>query len=329
MTGDRSLSAPPPELGQPASQEARILRERILDLDAALDQKSRRNRTYASPRFVGQVYNGGNMPSTVPAIYLTHPVQLGGGEIEGGTASYSVDTSTSVPVVFLGHVPSVGDYETVWGASGRWVTGAGASSTTCNTTICVNCLGTAISGATVTITSGMTTIATGTTGSNGCVTLAIGSAGSYTVTIAASGYNTVSGTYTLTCGGTTAIGLCACGACFGATPPDTLTLTISGGAGGNIVVTLNRIPNEYTWEGTNETAVVIDATITCSSTGLALSLTETFNGECLGANYYPAVVTCNCLSCCVPSLISVSCNPIDIIWDGCGYFAGLTFTITA
>ena len=38
-------------------------------------------------------------------IFLTHPVELDGAEVEGGPASPNVDTSATIPVVVLWDVP--------------------------------------------------------------------------------------------------------------------------------------------------------------------------------------------------------------------------------
>jgi hypothetical protein len=79
----------------------------------------------------------------------------------------------------------------------------------CPTTICTKCCvnHTPISGLTITVKSAGTTIATGTTGDDGCVTLEINTAGTYTVVIA-DGSGTLlghTGLYALACHGTTTI----------------------------------------------------------------------------------------------------------------------------
>ena len=81
-------------------------------------------------------------------------------------------------------------------------------SCTCSTTICVQaCGGSAISGATVTISS----LAPVTTGSGGCTNGicldSVGGAGTYQVTVSASGYNSYNQSLALTCGGTKTIQL--------------------------------------------------------------------------------------------------------------------------
>lgn len=109
-------------------------------------------------------------------------------------------------------------------------------SATCNVTICVNgCGGLAVVGASVTIKSGSTVIATGTTaGALGCVTLAIPSAGSYTIVIVATGFPTNTSTHSLTCGGSIGISLTTAGAgyhcCSNCALPlsDTIYFTYAG-----------------------------------------------------------------------------------------------------
>jgi hypothetical protein len=107
--------------------EARVLRDRMTAHEDAIDRAGNSD-PFASARMSVQVFDGGAMPSTVPAVYFTHPVLLGGAETEGGSATMTVDTATTVPVIFLGKVPSVGDNVTAYSASGRWVAELGGSS---------------------------------------------------------------------------------------------------------------------------------------------------------------------------------------------------------
>jgi hypothetical protein len=103
----------------------------------------------------------------------------------------------------------------------------------CNITICVAGCGANIAGDTVEIKSGATLIASGVTGSGGCVTLSIPASGSYTVVVIDPSFGTITGTHTLTCGGTITISLGSspadgycCGTC---TIPNTLFVTDSEG----------------------------------------------------------------------------------------------------
>jgi hypothetical protein len=69
-----------------------------------------------------QVYNGGAMPTTVPAVYLTHPAMMNGAETEAAAPTFDVDATTTIPVVVLGpRVPVAGDYLVAHGLGGRMV----------------------------------------------------------------------------------------------------------------------------------------------------------------------------------------------------------------
>jgi hypothetical protein len=77
----------------------------------------------------------------------------------------------------------------------------------CSTTICVVACGIGIPGSTVSVLSGGTTVATGTTTTGGCVALTIPSAGTYSVTTTVPGFPASTSSQTLTCSGTTTINL--------------------------------------------------------------------------------------------------------------------------
>jgi hypothetical protein len=90
----------------------------------------------------------------------------------------------------------------------------------CSTTICVVACGIGIPGSTVSVLSGGSTVATGTTGSTGCVSLTIPAAGAQSVTVTIPGFPANTSSQTLTCGGTTTINLGSPptgGVCCGAT----------------------------------------------------------------------------------------------------------------
>ncbi|WP_165221967.1 hypothetical protein [Aquisphaera insulae] len=81
------------------------------------------------PRFVGQVASGGAIPSSTKKVFLVHPVTLDGPEREGGIASFSADTTRTIPVVMIGsRVPAAGDLVMALSIGGRWVANSGASS---------------------------------------------------------------------------------------------------------------------------------------------------------------------------------------------------------
>jgi hypothetical protein len=71
---------------------------------------ARRDPADSARKIVGSVYNGGAMPTTVPAWFLTHPADFGCNESEGAPCAATIDTTSTVPILVLGpHVPSVGD----------------------------------------------------------------------------------------------------------------------------------------------------------------------------------------------------------------------------
>ena len=102
-------------------QADRILRQRIIEQNNALDRVASSVRPYSSARQLVQVYDGGAIPAAVPRVYLTHPVIATGSEAEGTVATLTADTATTVPVVVLNSVPAVGDYLTAYSVGGRWV----------------------------------------------------------------------------------------------------------------------------------------------------------------------------------------------------------------
>jgi hypothetical protein len=119
-----------------AGREARVLRDRMGAYEDALDDDDAPSAPFASARLLVQVYDGGAMPSAVSRVYFTHPVLAAGSETEGAAATFTVDTATTVPVIVLWHVPSVGDYLMAYAVGGRWVaeksmSSGGGPSTTC------------------------------------------------------------------------------------------------------------------------------------------------------------------------------------------------------
>jgi hypothetical protein len=87
------------------------------------------------PRRLVQIYNGGAMGNAPDLFYLSHPVELDGSEIEGSTGTPTADTTQSIPVVVLGHAPSVGDILPAFSVGGRWVAewgGTGSQSFPCS-----------------------------------------------------------------------------------------------------------------------------------------------------------------------------------------------------
>jgi len=124
---DRFLS-PPFRGGHGAGRsESRILRDRQTAASRAADNALGRQPPYASARQLVQVFNGGSMGAAADLYYFTHPVLATGAETEGAAATLTTDTETTIPVVFLGGAPSVGDYATAYAVGGRWCAEIGGS----------------------------------------------------------------------------------------------------------------------------------------------------------------------------------------------------------
>ena len=104
-----------------ASAEARALRARADALDDAIDREASGFRPIAAARRLVQVYDGGSLPTAANRVYLTRPVELDGGEVEGGSATPDVDGSTSIPVVVLHNAAVAGDLLPATAVGGRWV----------------------------------------------------------------------------------------------------------------------------------------------------------------------------------------------------------------
>lgn len=81
------------------------------------------------------------MPTLPDRVYLFNPViGVDADDTEGATPSFSVDTSDTIPVVVLGHAPSVGDYVTAYMVGGRWATEhLSSQSATCYSLFCAPC----------------------------------------------------------------------------------------------------------------------------------------------------------------------------------------------
>lgn len=94
-----------------------------------------------SRQFVGQVEDGGNMPTEDLHYFLVKPLDLSASEQEGASSSV-VLSSQSVAVAMIRGVPSSGDLVMCFHAGGRWVSelGGGPALTTCGTE-CQSCGG--------------------------------------------------------------------------------------------------------------------------------------------------------------------------------------------
>lgn len=193
--------------GDGHGRETRILRDRLGAHEDRLDTCGSEAVAFSSARLLVQVYNGGAMPSAAEKVYFTHPVLVIGAETEGGAGTFSVDTTTTVPVVMLGGIPSVGDYLIAYSVGGRWV----AEKLGCQVKIHVTCSGTALVGDRVTITAGGPTIATGTTDGSGNVALSLPKplTNPYLITITGNSKATFTTTQNLSCGSSYTFDVCA------------------------------------------------------------------------------------------------------------------------
>ncbi len=185
------------------------------------------------------------MPTQSSRVFLSHPVELDGSESEGSVASPNVNTAATIPVLVLQGVPQAGDLLVATSVGGRWV----AERPTGNrTTVCVTACSPAVPiyGVTVTLLSGSTTVASGTTGSGGCITFPV--SGTYTVQVRMGGTLVYSGSRTLPPGGTTTIAISTTGivCCGGYAIPQNMTLTDAAGS-----ISFIYYPNSFspTWYG--------------------------------------------------------------------------------
>jgi hypothetical protein len=228
-----------PQRGGSVGRGARVIHDRQEVLRAAMDRATRTPGIAAARQLVS-VYNGGNMPTQPDHVFLAHPVELDGAEVEGGVGSPSVNTSATIPVIVLWDTPQAGDLLVASAVGGRWVAERTGGS---QTTICVSTCSPAVPvyGAVVTIKSGSNAVASGTTGTGGCVTLPV--SGSYTIQVQVGGTQVYSGLRSLSVGSTTTIslgsnsGLVCCG---GYAIPQNLTLTDAAGS-----LQFSYYPNYY------------------------------------------------------------------------------------
>lgn len=97
------------------------MNDRIAELRDAIDRRMSR-RGIATHRQLVQVYDGGSIPTAVPAMFLARPVGIDVAEAEGATSTITPDTSQTIPVLVLGpEVPAAGDNLLATVISGRWL----------------------------------------------------------------------------------------------------------------------------------------------------------------------------------------------------------------
>jgi hypothetical protein len=223
-----ALGADGKSRGGCVDQDTRVVRNRQGSLCAAIDGAPGVPEIAAARRLVS-VYNGGNMPTQPDHVFLTHPVELDGFEVEAGPASTNVDTSATIPVVVLWNAPQVADLLVASSVGGRWVA---ERSGACTVVVCVVQCGTVpVYGAVVTILDGSgAVVAQCTTGTTGCCQVNV--CGTYTVQITIGGSLVYSATRALVNGKQLIIPLSSAGVvcCGGYAIPYNLTLTDAGGS---------------------------------------------------------------------------------------------------
>lgn len=81
------------------------------------------------------------MPTSVPRVFLSHPVTMDAADTEGAAGLGTVDTSVTLPIVVLGpKIPVAGDRAVVHAVGGRWVSGQGGGTPVeCSTFYCAAC----------------------------------------------------------------------------------------------------------------------------------------------------------------------------------------------
>lgn len=158
-----------------------------------------------APRYLGQVYNGGSIPTVAGRVYLTRPVDVAVNDTEGAVPVFTPDTSVSVPVLCIGGVATAGTNLIAEEIDGRWVADLrGASGAVCGGTVFLNfkCGGINQSGVSVTITQGATSFS-GTTNASGNVSFSPGASGTWSITATKAGLSSYSGTFVFSCANTT------------------------------------------------------------------------------------------------------------------------------
>lgn len=303
--------------------ESRILRDRQRKAEDQIDKT--RPKKGGTPTFAGQVYNGGSMGSTTPLWYLTHPVEFSGNECESCSYSPTADTSKSIPVIVLGGVPSAGDILLAEMIGGKWVAEEGG----CSVKFTVLCVSTPVSGATVTVKNGGTTVASGTTNGSGVVTLNIPSAGTYTVVVPAVGSCTAgySGSLALSCGGSYTLPCCVAVNCGNCTWPTTLFVTDSS------QTTACPSTGFLVWQGAYRLTTISGFDpCTCAGqtggSGLKCSLIS-YNISCIGPNTFHIERTwsfcdnssgslSNCGFCCPPVTLPLCSGGFHLSCSGFG-----------
>jgi len=101
--------------------ESRTLRNRAADADAAADNARSDKPPGCAAAMLVTTTTVTTYPTSAAAYYACNPTYAGGAEVEGGAASYYVDTSTVLYGLNEGtQVPPNGTRVVLHAASGRW-----------------------------------------------------------------------------------------------------------------------------------------------------------------------------------------------------------------
>lgn len=112
---------------------SRTERNRLINIRQGIDLRDRVGPPQTA-RMSVRVFDGGSIPTSVPAVYLTHPVSFDAADTEGASYTTYDDTAVTIPVVCIGpRVPVAGDLLVAHAVGGKWVAGAnvGRARVTC------------------------------------------------------------------------------------------------------------------------------------------------------------------------------------------------------
>lgn len=213
--------------------DLRVLRDRQAASLAMIDRAQAGGPSAGAARIALSVFDGGNLPTSGDHFALGHPVDFSCPETETTPCPPTVDTNTVVPFVPLRNPVQVGDIVAATSVGGRWVAEkGGCTPKVCVSVLCPGAPSMPIYGATVNVLQGGATIATCTTGADGCCTLAGLASGTYTVQVVYNGSVQYSASRTIGCATTgillgSGAGLVCCG---GFAIPTNLTGTDNEGS---------------------------------------------------------------------------------------------------
>lgn len=234
-------------------------------------------------RYIGQVYNGGAIPTSGPAMMLTHPIDQTFVEAESGAITETVDSTTSVPVLVYGSVlPIAGDKLFARRVGDLWIAPRSACGVI-TVTVKDASTGLVISGASV-FFLGSTDIHT--TNSSGIAVLSINSSGSSTITASKTGYALNTGTISATCGATNTLEIdltpaIPCSPCAIPARSYALTITYWQDAGHTVS---NTVTTTLTWDTGSSTAFVLGVSMPLYYNGGVGVINQDFFLNCLSGH---------------------------------------------